>query len=127
MTGIAEGAPEAATWNTYIQVENADETALKAAKAGATIISEPFDVMEDGRMAVIADPEGAVFCIWQPKTFKGADIVNEHGSVNFNGLNTRDPEARSASTARSSAGRRSTSAPPSPRGLCPRTATTSRS
>jgi predicted enzyme related to lactoylglutathione lyase len=93
VTGLAEGAPEAATWNTYIQVESADETALKAAKAGATIINEPFDVMEDGRMAVLADPEGAVFCIWEPKAFKGAAIVNEHGSVNFNDLHTRDPES----------------------------------
>ena len=92
VTGLAEGSPEAATWNTYIQVESADETALKAAKAGGTIISEPSDEGDAGRMAVIGDPEGAVFCIWEPKAFKGAAIVNEHGSVNFNGLNTRDPE-----------------------------------
>ena len=43
-------------------------------------------------MAVFADPEGAAFCVWQAKEHKGARIVNEHGSLNFNGLNTRDPE-----------------------------------
>src|SRR5919204_631176 len=37
-----------------------------------------------------ADPEGAAFCVWQAKENKGAQIVNEHGSLNFNGLNTRD-------------------------------------
>jgi predicted enzyme related to lactoylglutathione lyase len=53
---------------------------------------EPFDVMDAGRMAVCTDPDGAAFCVWQAKEQKGAKIVNEHGSLNFNGLNTRDPE-----------------------------------
>ena len=53
---------------------------------------EPFDVMDAGRMAVCTDPEGAVFCVWQAKEHKGAQIVNEPGSLNFNGLNTRDAE-----------------------------------
>ena len=44
-------------------------------------------------MAVLGDPEGAVFCVWQAKEHRGARIVNEPGSVNFNVLNTRDPEA----------------------------------
>jgi predicted enzyme related to lactoylglutathione lyase len=34
-----------------------------------------------------------VFGVWQPDTMKGAQIVNEPGSVNFNGLHTRDAEA----------------------------------
>ena len=50
--------------------------------------------MDAGRMAVLADPEGAVFCVWQAKNNKGAKVVNEHGSLNFNGLATRDPERR---------------------------------
>ena len=49
---------------------------------------------DSGRMAVFTDPEGAAFCVWQAKEHKGARIVNEHGSLNFNGLNTRDPEGR---------------------------------
>ena len=53
---------------------------------------DPFDVMDAGRMAVFADPEGAAFCVWQAKEHKGARIVNEAGSLNFNGLNTRDVE-----------------------------------
>jgi predicted enzyme related to lactoylglutathione lyase len=48
--------------------------------------------MEAGRMAVCTDPEGAAFCLWQAKEHKGARIVNEPGSLNFNSLNTRDPE-----------------------------------
>ena len=59
-----------------------------------TSLMEPFDVMDAGRMAVFTDPEGAAFCVWQAKQHKGARIVNEHGSLNFNGLNTRDPRGR---------------------------------
>jgi len=93
---IPEGAPAMAMWNTYVWVGSADETASKARDAGGGVVTEPFDVMESGRMAVLTDPEGAAFCIWQPKEHKGAQIVNEHGSLNFNGLATLDPEGAKA-------------------------------
>jgi predicted enzyme related to lactoylglutathione lyase len=88
-----EGAPPMALWNTYVWVDSADETAKKVQAAGGQVFMEPFDVSDAGRMAVFADPEGAVFCVWQPKNHKGAQIVNEAGSLNFNTLHTGDPEA----------------------------------
>jgi predicted enzyme related to lactoylglutathione lyase len=87
-----EAAPPMAVWNTYIWVESADDAAKKVLDAGGRVMMDPFDIMDAGRMAVFTDPEGAVFCVWQAKEHKGARIVNEHGSVNFNGLNTRDAE-----------------------------------
>jgi uncharacterized protein len=93
---IPPGAPPRAVWNTYIWVENADDTAARVRDAGGTALMEPGDVMEAGRTAVFADPEGAVFCVWQAKQHKGSRVVNEHGSVNFNGLNTRNPDAAKA-------------------------------
>jgi uncharacterized protein len=87
---IPEAAPPTAMWNTYVWVDSADETASKVRDAGGGVVMEPFDVMESGRMAVFTDPEGAAFCVWQAKEHKGARVVNEPGSVNFNGLNTRD-------------------------------------
>jgi predicted enzyme related to lactoylglutathione lyase len=93
---IPEAAPPMAMWNTYVWVESADETAARARDAGGGVVMEPFDVMDAGRMAVLTDPEGAAFCVWQPKNHKGAKVVNEHGSLNFNGLATRDPEAAKA-------------------------------
>jgi uncharacterized protein len=93
---IPEGAPPAAMWNTYIWVDSADETAEKTRAAGGAVLDEPFDVMDAGRMAVLSDPEGAVFCVWQPGTHKGAQVVNEHGSLNFNTLHTRDLDAAEA-------------------------------
>jgi predicted enzyme related to lactoylglutathione lyase len=87
---VPEALPPMATWNTYVWVESADDTAAKAAEAGGSVVMEPFDVMDSGRMAAFTDPEGAVFCVWQAKEHRGARVVNEHGSLNFNGLNTRD-------------------------------------
>ena len=87
---IPQGAPPMAMWNTYVWVENADQAASKIRDAGGKALTDPFDVMDAGRMAVFADPEGAAFCVWQAKEHKGARIVNEAGSLNFNGLNTRD-------------------------------------
>ncbi len=91
-----EGAPPAAVWNTYIAVESADETVEKVRAQGGTVLGDPFDVMDAGRMAICADPEGAVFCLWQAGRTPGARIVNEAGALNFNGLNTRDVEGARA-------------------------------
>ncbi|MDQ6697892.1 MAG: VOC family protein, partial [Actinomycetota bacterium] len=93
---MPEGAPPTAMWNTYIWVDSAEETATKAREAGGGVAVEPFDVMDSGRMAVLTDPEGAAFCVWQAKDHKGAQVVNEHGSLNFNGLATRDPDRAEA-------------------------------
>jgi predicted enzyme related to lactoylglutathione lyase len=89
---IPEAAPPMAMWNTYVWVESADEAARKVTDAGGSIVMEPFDVMDSGRMAVVTDPEGAALCVWQAKEQRGARVVNEPGSLTFNGLNTRDTE-----------------------------------
>lgn len=93
VTSPPDGAPPVAMWNTYIWVDNVDETAAKVLEAGGEVLQEPFSVMDAGRMAVVADPEGAIFCLWQAGQHRGARVVNEHGAVNFNGLNTRDVDA----------------------------------
>jgi uncharacterized protein len=90
------GAPAQAAWNTYIRVESADETVSRVRAAGGQVLSEPFDVFDSGRMGVFADPEGAVFCVWQPGSHRGAAAVNEHGAVNFNNLHTDNVEAAQA-------------------------------
>lgn len=91
----AGGAPMA-VWNTYVQVESADEIAAKVEAAGGATLTEPSDVGDAGRMAVFADPESAVFCVWEPKRHKGARVINEHGAVNFNGLATGNLEVAKA-------------------------------
>jgi predicted enzyme related to lactoylglutathione lyase len=91
-----EGGPAVAEWNTYIWVDSTDETVTRVLAAGGRVIAEPFDVMDAGRMAVCMDPEGAAFCLWQAKQHKGAQIVNQPGSLNFNSLNTRDADGAKA-------------------------------
>ena len=76
------GAPPQAVWNTYIRVESADDAAARVREAGGQVLSEPFDVFDAGRMGVFADPQGAVFCVWQPGSHRGSAAVNEHGAVN---------------------------------------------
>jgi hypothetical protein len=93
---IPEAAPPEAMWNTYIWVESADETASKVRDAGGGVLMDPFDVMDAGRMAAFTDPEGAAFCVWQAGELKGAGVVNEPGSLSFNGLGTRDVEGAKA-------------------------------
>lgn len=88
--------PQEAAWNTYVCVESADATAAQARDAGGTVVIEPFDVFEAGRMAVIADPAGAAFCVWQPDQMIGARIVNEPGTWNWCDLRTPDPKAAEA-------------------------------
>src|SRR4051795_13373515 len=79
-----EASPVA--WSTYVWVDSADETVAKVREAGGSVLMEPMDIFDSGRMAIFSDPEGAVFSIWQANQHKGSRIVNEHGSVNFNGL-----------------------------------------
>jgi predicted enzyme related to lactoylglutathione lyase len=90
---IPAAAPPMAMWNTYIWVDSADETAARVRDASGSVVMEPFDVMDAGRMAVFTDSEGAAFCVWQAKDHRGAQVVNEAGALNFNGLGTRDVEA----------------------------------
>ncbi len=94
MGHMQEGQPTA--WVTYVSVADAQETAAKVAAAGGSVVVEPMDVMDIGRMAVFADPTGAVFGVWQPKTFTGADLVNEPGSLCWNEVLTRDAAADKA-------------------------------
>ncbi len=90
------GAPPQPMWNSYVWVDSADETATQATAAGGSVLGEPFDVMGAGRMAVLADTEGAVINVWQPREHRGSRLVNEHGTVNFNTLTCNDRDAAMA-------------------------------
>jgi predicted enzyme related to lactoylglutathione lyase len=91
---MQEGQPPA--WSTYISVEDADAAAAKAREAGGTVVVEPMDVLDYGRMAFLADPGGAVFGVWQPGRNIGAGLVHEPGALAWNELETRDPEVAKA-------------------------------
>jgi uncharacterized protein len=90
---IPQGAPPAATWNTYFWVDSADQAAAKVRDAGGSVVAEPFDFLTACRTATFTDPEGAAFSVWEAREHQGARLVNDPGAVVLNNLNTRDPEA----------------------------------
>jgi len=90
------GSDEPPHWNCYVTVASADDATAKAGELGANVLAEPFDVMEVGRMSVIADPTGAALCLWEPRTNIGAALVNTPGAMTWNDLVTPDPEAAAA-------------------------------
>ncbi|MGH2960763.1 MAG: VOC family protein [Solirubrobacterales bacterium] len=78
-------------WNSYVTVSSADDAAVKAKELGSNVIMEPFDVMDAGRMAVLADPTGAAVSVWEARDSIGAERVNEPGCLTWNELHTPDP------------------------------------
>lgn len=79
-------------WMPYVFVANIDDAAKKAKTLGATILAEPFDVTDAGRMAAIQDPQGAVLNLWQGKRHIGAGVTGEPGTMCWNELYTPDIE-----------------------------------
>lgn len=92
ISSIADGSTGAA-WNTYIWVDNADETAGRIEQAHGHVLAAPFDVAAAGRMAECEDPAGARFRLWQAGEHRGAQLVNAPGSWNWSNLDTPDSEA----------------------------------
>jgi predicted enzyme related to lactoylglutathione lyase len=84
----AQGVPP--HWNSYVSVDDLDATVAKVAPAGGTVIAPPFDIFDAGRMAVIQDPTGAIFELWQAKEHIGAGLVNEPGTFTWSELITPD-------------------------------------
>lgn len=80
-------------WLAYVLVEDVDAATRTAATLGATVTKEPFDVMDKGRMSVIADPQGATLALWQPNTSGGIGILGEHGAFAWAELTAPDVDA----------------------------------
>jgi uncharacterized protein len=84
----AAGVPP--RWTSYVTVADADAATARARELGGGAVQDPFDVMDLGRMAVLEDPQGAVFAVWQPSTRIGAERVNDVGCLCMNELATTD-------------------------------------
>lgn len=80
-------------WTNYVTVEDAEAAAARAREVGGDVHADAFDVMEVGRMAIIVDPQGAIFAVWQPKASIGATRVNDVGCLTMNELSTTDLDA----------------------------------
>jgi uncharacterized protein len=88
-TPQARAAGAAPHWSVFVSVEDADVTAaLAGALGGAAVFREPFDVLDDGRVAAIRDPMGAIVSLWQPRSRAGAELVDHVGALCWNELTT---------------------------------------
>jgi len=88
--------PPPTVWTTYLSTDDADATAAKVTANGGKLLFPVMNVGTVGRMFPAVDPTGAVFGVWQPVDFGGAEIVNEPGAVIWNELNTSDLKAAAA-------------------------------
>ena len=83
-------------WNSYVSVEDADAIVERAKELGGTVHAPAFDVMQAGRMAVIQDPQGAYFLVWQPREHFGAVLVNAPSAFVWNELSSPEVEGSTA-------------------------------
>lgn len=93
---MGDQPPPPTVWTTYFSSADADATQAAITANGGTVIAPVMDVGTIGRMLIAADPQGAVFGVWQPLEFPGAQIVNEPGALVWNQLSTTDPAAAGA-------------------------------
>ncbi|MEV8391970.1 MULTISPECIES: VOC family protein [unclassified Streptomyces] len=77
-------------WMTYLATDDADLTAESIRSCGGTVGVGPLDAAEAGRMAIAADPSGAVFGIWQAAAHIGTAVAGAHGTPIWNELITRE-------------------------------------
>src|SRR5436309_1682025 len=78
-------------WNLYLYADDVDKTVARAAEAGATVMVPGLDTPH-GRMAVLADPTGAPFCLWQSDEMPGFKVRDEPASFSWPELLTREPD-----------------------------------
>ncbi|MFD2684968.1 VOC family protein [Streptomyces phyllanthi] len=92
VAGGMENPPEQGppSWNVYFQTPDADATAKAVEQAHGTVLLRPMDVLDQGRMAIIADQAGVPFGVWQPAANKGLDVVQDQGSLCWLELYTPD-------------------------------------
>ena len=78
-------------WMTHVAVDSAAATAEAVTAAGGEVAAGPMDLPPAGTLVVIHDPEGAVFCAWEPEGRAGAEAINEPGAWAMSTLVTGDP------------------------------------
>jgi predicted enzyme related to lactoylglutathione lyase len=90
------GGPAVPLWNTYIRVESANEAVATAQAAGGKLLIGPLEALPAGRLAVLVDPVGAAFCVWEARGREGAQLVNEPRTWAMSSLHTTDAESAKA-------------------------------
>ena len=90
VAGLFEHPDMPPAWTSYITVAEADAAGPRAEELGGGTVQPAFDVVDAGRMAILHDPAGAVFAVWEPRARIGAEHVNDVGALTMNELSTND-------------------------------------
>ena len=93
VAGLMGNNPEFRTpdgWTTYLHSADVAATVAVATAAGAVVCGEPMEVKDKGWMAMLTDPTGALFGVWQPAGHNGFEVVNEAGAPAYHQLTTGD-------------------------------------
>jgi uncharacterized protein len=77
-------------WTTYLATADADATTAAVTAAGGSVVRAPFEVPGVARIAVVADPTGAAFGLWQARTQAGVERTNVPGAMCWNEVHTDD-------------------------------------
>jgi len=85
---LSQGVPS--FWAVYFAVDNCDASTTRAVELGATVLMSPMDVSEHGRMSILSDTTGAMFCLWQSKSTGGEFVMFEDHAIGWVELATRD-------------------------------------
>jgi uncharacterized protein len=85
---VPTGAPP--RWLSYVSVAAAELSAQRTKALGGTVLMDPFDVLDVGRMALVQDPTGAVVALWEPRRHAGAGLMGAPNSICWNELATTD-------------------------------------
>jgi predicted enzyme related to lactoylglutathione lyase len=80
-------------WSVSFHAPDVDAACARVTELGGHVGAPPMDIPGTGRMAIVADPQGAGFVLWEPNPFAGAAIVNEPGAWAWNDLQCNDPVA----------------------------------
>lgn len=96
MGGQPPGVEMPSTWNTYFESSNLDADIAKAIKLGAHPVMPAMEIGDNGKLAMMADPTGAVFGLWNSNKHIGANITEEPGAMTWHELYTKDAKKAEA-------------------------------
>ncbi|MFI1165816.1 VOC family protein [Streptomyces sp. NPDC020801] len=83
-------------WTVYFATPDAGALAARIRSAGGQILGESRTVADFGTAVLAADPEGAVFGLWQPGSHPGFGRHHEAGTFGWAQLYARDTDAANA-------------------------------
>lgn len=88
--GLVAAPGQPAAWLVYVATDDAEASGALAVSAGGRELVPAQDSTPGGRSALLADPSGAVFGVWQRRTFGGTQVTGEPGAPCWIDLATTD-------------------------------------